>query len=284
VAKKYHSRILNHYKKVAKNNGLSPRSSMEDPVIRDSEIEFFLTEIDEVIKLKGDEISILEVGCGNGHLLSLLSWRFKKAKICALEFTPELYEQAKSRGLTNVEVRHGDCVESLQFEGPFDVVITERVIINIINRRDQNKALENIGAAMKIGGLYLLSESFMEPLREINQARQEMMLDQLNESGHNLYIGEMIVRWVAKFGLEEVHEHVKMARNHLSTHFFLTRVFHKSVMPEGGKGKYTHFSDFFEKALPPAVGNYSPILFRKFMKVREADPPGLIQGPPDQAE
>ena len=55
----------------------------------------------------------------------------------------------------------------------FDIIITERVLINLLSPKDQENALYNISKALVPGGSYLMIESFIEPLMKINKIRRE---------------------------------------------------------------------------------------------------------------
>jgi hypothetical protein len=92
-----------------------------------------------------------------------------------------------------------------------------------------------------------------------------MKLEALKESHQNKYLVEYQIEQFLKMGMKR--KTATRPFNYLSSHFFITRVFHKSNRPEGGKVKYTHFAKFFTHALPPAIGNYSPIQFHVFQKV-----------------
>ncbi len=259
--------ILNHYKKVAEKNGFAPTSSMEDQYIRQSEVDFFLSEISFFVKEKGECLNVLDVGCGNGYLLSLIREKFSALNLWGLEFTPELFDLAQKRNLCNTTIIHGDCRKEQYFTTlpDMDIIITERAVINILTKNEQEITLLNILKKLSFGGSYLLSESFEGPLEELNQACQEMGVKEVSQSYQNLYLGE----WIVPFLLSNnVHEErpKEYSNNFLSTHFYLTRVFHKAIRKEGTKVKFTRFCDFFREALPPAIGNYSPILFRVFKK------------------
>jgi 2-polyprenyl-3-methyl-5-hydroxy-6-metoxy-1,4-benzoquinol methylase len=259
----YEELILNHYRRIAKNCKDGANSTMEDQVIRNAEIKFFTMELKN--QFPEGNFSLLDAGCGNGYLLSILRQEFPKARLFGLEFTPELWEIASLRKLPKVEIINHDLRKNDWFsKKKFDVIITERVIINILDRKDQYTAIENLAAKLKVGGLYLHSESYRAPLEELNSARRENLLEEVEESYQNLYLKDTFAMNLKQYGLE-AYETV-VPENYLSTHFFVSRVFHKMVRPEGGKVKFSRFADFFEKALPPAVGNYSPILFCGFKK------------------
>ena len=259
----YEDLILQHYRRIAVNCKDGPNSTMEDQVIRNGEIYFFLEELRS--RFPEGSFSLLDAGCGNGHLLSILRSEFPKARLFGLEFTPELCKIAQDRKLSKVEIIHGDLKKDDWFvKKKFDVIVTERVIINLLDRKDQFTAIENIANHLKVKGLYLHSESYRAPLEELNIARRESLLEEVKESYQNLYLKDTFSLNLKQYGLEQVV--TKVPSNFLTTHFFISRVFHKMVRPEGGKVKFSRFADFFERALPPAIGNYSPILFCAFLK------------------
>jgi SAM-dependent methyltransferase len=260
--------ILKHYRQVAHANGLGASCTMDDPFVRESEIKFLEGEISRFLAERVDQesVTLLDVGCGNGHVLAHLSEKFPRLVCTGVEFTPELLALAQSRNLPRVSFVAGDCRLPDFVPGQFDIVFTERVVINILVHKQQFRALESIASKVALGGIYLMIESFREPLVELNSARQEMVLSPIEQSYQNRYLSEGHIKAMPRFGLDELP--AMIPRNYLSSHFYITRVFHKGVRPEGGRVKFSRLSNFFRQALPPAVGNYSPILFRVFRKAR----------------
>lgn len=238
---------------------------MEDPYVRDAEVLFVIKEIENFMKAAKRPLSILDAGCGNGYLLSVLCEKFPKHEFTGLEFTPELFEVASSRNHPNVKWVHGDVRKSHFPDNHFDIVITERVIINIRKSKEQYDALEALSKTLKHGGRYIMIESFKESLREINEARKEMGIEPLKESYQNKYIFEQQFALFEK-NLNLYRIESEMPANYLSTHFYVTRVLHKGLRPKGGKVKFSRFANFFTEALPPAIGNYATIKFFLFEK------------------
>lgn len=260
----YENLILQHYKKVAQNWGDGPMSSMQDQFIRQKEVEFILQEVGRFCQEVNPSPRILEVGCGNGYLLSLLNKNFPKAALFGREFSPELLSISLSRNLSGVDIEWGDCRLENFFPGPVDLLITERVVINILDRSHQEKALSNFSHLLRPKGRYIMVESFMEPLQLLNKAALEMCLNILEPSAHNLYLDENILQILPSLKMKEISS--LMPFNSLSGHFFITRILHESLRPKEGKVKETEFVKFFDQVIPSAVGNYSPILFRLFEK------------------
>ncbi len=265
--------ILKHYKKIAKNFGLSGSSTIQDPYIRSSELDFFVTEIRKIIKQKKCEnLHIVDLGCGNGILLERLVKEFPLCQFYGLEFTPELFDLAKSRELPNTKLIQGS-IKDPHALAPIlnraaDIIITERVIINLLSWKQQSLALQNISHWLAPQGSYLFSESFKEPWFELNTARRQMSLPPIEISKHNRYLNSKLPKYLREIDLIAVP--TTMPTNFLSTHFYLSRVLHPAIRPEGGRKKESHFTTFFNQALPAAVGNYSPILFYHYLKDRNS--------------
>lgn len=261
--------IQNHYKSIATNFGLSGSSTIQDPFIRKSEIEFFISEIRKIKQdQKNDKLSIVDIGCGNGYLLSELSKEFPSFTLHGLEFNPELCQLAKSRELPNAQIIEGSCKDPGALDNilsePADIIITERVIINLLSWKQQALALRNIASWIKDGGHYLLAESFKEPWFELNAARREMKIPEIPVSNHNRYLNHKLPKYLIELDLTRIE--TEMPANYLSSHFYLSRVAHSYIKPSGGRKKETHFVNFFDRAIPPAIGNYSPILFYHYIK------------------
>ena len=79
---------------------------MKDQTIRSAEVEFFCTEIDPLYE-KNHKLKILDVGSGNGYLLSVLRDKYPEALLYGVEFTPELHQLAIDRDL-DIDFIHGD--------------------------------------------------------------------------------------------------------------------------------------------------------------------------------
>lgn len=73
---------------------------------------------------------ILDLGCGSGHLLSLLLAHCPQATGVGLDFSPPMLEQARSRFANNprVELVEHDLDDSLPALGQFDVVASSFAI------------------------------------------------------------------------------------------------------------------------------------------------------------
>jgi len=253
---------LEHYKRIAENYGDKATSTIKDQFIRNAEVSFILKEIERYKKGLNRSLVVLDVGCGNGYVLSVLSEKFPDSQFYGVEFTKELFEIANARNLGNVTFLNGDCRDKNFFSKKVDIIITERVLINIFNPNERIMAIENFQNLLNKGGRYILIESFVESWENLNKARKEMVLDLIPQSPQNRYIDEGLIKTMGELGFSEING--VFPSNYLSTYFYLTRIFHHLFRPKGGKKEGSEFVKFFNEVLGPSNGNYSPIQFRVF--------------------
>jgi ubiquinone/menaquinone biosynthesis C-methylase UbiE len=203
----------------------------------------------------------LEIGCGNGLLLAALSERFgQRFVLHGIDFTPDLLALAKDRGL-DCDLRLGD-VRRLPYDTGFlDIVVSERVLINILDPAGQLAAFQEIARVLRPGGVMVAIEAFKTGLENLNRARAEFLLPPIPEPHfNNWFTGE---RWqsclAAGFSeFAQAQSEGLEPENFLSSHYFMTRFFHDLIKPPGGKLRNTELARFFAEALPP-VGDYSPL-------------------------
>jgi ubiquinone/menaquinone biosynthesis C-methylase UbiE len=248
-----------HYNHLAKVFQEGLNLSMEDEYIRKQEMLFLKREIKKIFQVKKN-IKIADFGCGNGSVIKELEKDFQESMFYGLEVNQSLFDLCKSQN-PNIKYFHGDMI-NFKFQEQFDCIFTERSIINILDAKKQDQAMQNIVKHLLPGGKYLMIESFKRPLRNLNSARKENTLPALFPSKYNRYLSEGWIRYLEKLGLKEISE----SSNLLSTHFFNARVLHPILRIKGATLKNSQLVKFFDQALPKGVGDYSPILFRVFEK------------------
>jgi len=263
---RYDEIIKKHYSEESKKTKDAPESTMLDQHIRQAEVDAIWGALAKIAPEFKGGLDALEIGCGNGYLLSVLAWKLPRVRFSAIEFTEELLEIAKSRKLKNVELAQGDCRNLAFPDESFDAVFGERVLINLLDAGDQEKALQEISRVLKPGGYYLMVEGFKEPYENLNEARAELGMATISMPHHNLYFSESAVEKLADWGLEPCD--LGTEPNFLSTHYFIARVLHEAVRTKDSKIHNTHFVKFFDQVLPRNTGNYAAIKFYSFRKAR----------------
>ena len=163
--------------------------------------------------------TILEVGCGTGVLARLMAEEHPAADILALDFSEQMIAAAKARPYPASRLRFavGD-VQSLP-HGRWDVVVTERMLINLQTWPSQQLAIEAIQARLQPGGSYLMCENSADGLEAINASRVAIGLPAITAPWHNRYLRTQELEAVAR-----EHWAGLKCEEFSSTYYFLSRV------------------------------------------------------------
>jgi len=108
---------------------------------------------------------ILEVGCGSGYGLELISKEFQPAELVAFDILPELVERTRQRRLP-VKLFVGNATDIKQPSEKFDAVFIFTVIHHV---EDWNHALKEVNRVLKPGGILLVNELNRKSLDRIER-------------------------------------------------------------------------------------------------------------------
>ena len=249
-----------YYRNLIANYPDGPQYSMRDPFIRASETRFIL---DQLTKRPVDQF--LDLGCGNGHTLEILSREFSGMDLYGCEMLPEQIQILSRKKIPRSHIVQHDLSQGLPFSMGFKAICLQRVLINLKTHRDQVDLLVQVCQKLERGGLLILIESFVAPMVNLNRARKEVGLDSIAPSDQNLYLRyPKLLDKLSRQGMRKLT--CEKTENYLSTHFFVTRVIHPLLRPSGGKVEGTHLVNFFVEGMGPGVGEYSPIKMLCFLK------------------
>jgi SAM-dependent methyltransferase len=108
----------------------------------------------------------------------------------------------------------------------FDIVISERCLLNLPSREDQWKAMRHIARVLKPGGLYLMLEGTLQGLRKLNDLRANVGLPPIPEASPDY-------NWFSnKFDEEEMLAVAStlfakvQSIQRFGTYYFISRVIH----------------------------------------------------------
>lgn len=268
--KEYEKKVMQHYTEVAKEEVDSPLSTMKSEYIRKKETDAIICAINKYKEKNKKKLTIVDIGCGNGYTIFTLSNLFPNEKYVGIEKNDDLRDIAKNREYSaDVNILQGDVRfidESLL--GTADIVISQRMIINLLDEADQISALENIGKIVKKAGMIILIECMQEALNTLNNARKEFDLQEIKPSFHNLYLRECMLNKLGS-DIYRIDDGVP-ASNFLSTHYYVSRVLHDVALNGKPFTRNSNFVAFFDELLGERnIGDYSPIKFYAFEKKGE---------------
>jgi SAM-dependent methyltransferase len=270
LQREYDEAIRKHYDSVARAHKDSPSSTMEDATVRAKETDCIERVIRGYASQRGAgaPLAVIDVGCGNGYTLSRLSESIPGNRYAGVEQNDLLRAIATQRlTAAGVQVSPGDLRnrDSLPSEH-FDVLICQRVLINLLDPADQRLALGNVVDLVKDAGVCVFIEAFQSGLDNLNAARTEFNLSPIPPAHHNLYLEDgffdhdRLEPWQPPDGA--------IARNLFSTHYYITRVFHEAMLTATSTSfiRNSHFVQFWSRALPDAIGDYAPLRIGVFRK------------------
>lgn len=260
----YDKAIQDHYDKIAAEYGDSPTSTMADAITRRIETDAIVGFVRLATSSK--DLAIADVGCGNGYTLAELAQHFPDARLTGFEQNAAMRSIAEKRfSGSGVRVFPGDIRNSKFVNGQqFDCIVCQRVLINLLDPRDQKMALDNLVAATKLGGRLIFIEAFTSGLARLNTAREEFGLPPLPAAEHNVYLPDdfFVDASLAPFSSPDWH----VSPNELSTHYFVSRVLHPALLGARPFVRNSEFVRFFSEALPPAIGDYTQLRILAFTR------------------
>ena len=251
--------ILEHYRKQAEAHHLTPASTMADETTRDLEISAILACLEHAVGASESDKRVLELGCGNGYLLQVVRERYPQLQLVGADYSPDMVSLAASRELAGCEIRREDARALTFASQSFDVVITERCLINLLEEQDQMTALGEVARVVAPGGFVILIEAFTDGLATLNKARDELGLPPNEVPYHNRWFEKetFVSALATHFRPVEAGAGSSLPpRNFLSTHYFASRVLYPAVT----KREILYNTEFvkFFRFLPPH-GEFAPI-------------------------
>lgn len=223
-----------------------------DPLGEDLEL-FFL----EKHFLDGEKVC--DIGCGNGRTILHLARQKKKTEFYGVDFAEGMIDIAnkmkKDANVDNVHFLRVDATEDLKnvFDFKFDKVMTKRLLINI-KGREKFRAVENIRSILKEGGVYVMTECFIEPLQRINEIRKQLSLDEIKVKHFNEYLSADFLEEIS--GSFEIEKTLDFE----SLYYFISRIFN-AALSQGNPDYHAPINmlalDLIKKGISPIEG-YSP--------------------------
>lgn len=181
-----------------------------------------------------DGMKILDAGCGNGVAAIELARRFQ-VDITAIDYAADMVEAASQTAATTplvgaIQFRQGDVTKLCDLPGDFDLIYTERVIINLPDWETQSSAIRELVGLLRVGGVYAMIENSQDGLDKINDLRQRVGLKPVVAPWHNRYLKDDEIRTLGLPGVT-----LENVIYHSSTYYFLSRVVNAWLAAREGK-------------------------------------------------
>ena len=177
---------------------------------------------------------ILDAGCGNGITAIELARRFP-VEITAFDYAAEMVDAA--REMANRESLLGSirfCTADVRNVGnlprDFDLIYTERVLINLPDWEAQKDAITQLTGLLRPTGTYAMVENSQDGLDKLNALRERAGLKPVVPPWHNRYFRDAELETITLAGV--ILERVIF---HSSTYYFLSRVVNAWLAARDGR-------------------------------------------------
>lgn len=276
------SEIKDHWSSMAAKFGKQLYATTKCPTIKLLEIAALRRAIARKWNAS-DMFDILEPGCGNGVNCIALADAFPRACFKGSDYVPEMVMAARQlavevggiAGSPTCNFVIGDVMTGAP--GKFDVIFTDRCLINLNTIEKQKQAITGLASNLKPGGMLLLIENCKQTHASQNTLREVVGLEPRKAVDYNLFFDE-----------PEILNHVRGLALHLegiedfgSLHDILLYVLVPAI--NGGEIDYHHpiieAGTKIAKELPNAFGAYGQNRLYIFTKPGASEEP-LPANPP----
>jgi SAM-dependent methyltransferase len=213
---------------------LGETAGTQDLILKQLEERAILGEIDpakfrprQILENKWQRRGILEIGCGLGRLAGMVAERVREAEVWATDTSEAMIQGALDSGVCNVTFRTGD-VFSLPSGVQFDLIYTERCLINLGSWAAQKGTIDAISARLTTGGKFIMCEHSADGLAAINTERARLGLPTLKAPWHNRYIFDHEIASVSSMDLVKC---IPFS----ATYYFLSRVVNAALAAKEGR-------------------------------------------------
>jgi ubiquinone/menaquinone biosynthesis C-methylase UbiE len=229
-------------------------------------------EIEYLGRYLKDNIKILDVGCGNGYSTLTLASKYASS-FTGIDFTREMIIQAKDiqhkfTVKKSVKFYTGD-VTQMQFNNEeFDIVISERCLLNLPTKDEQWQAIREIARVLKPDGKYLMLEGTIQGLQQLNILRSTFNLDPILDADprYNWFSNKFDEAEMIPIVMKSFPELEHIQR--FGMYYFISRVIHPLLMaPEQPKynAKINEIAKLIATHIPnfEDIGHVALFIFRK---------------------
>lgn len=161
--------------------------------VTDNDVHRRILETKTLVDLIPEGSSLIDIGCGSGW--GTRQFSKKSGLTTGIDFSEEMIEAAiTKREETETDAQTDEHHISYQIEDIrttniielFDVAVSQRCLINILDRDMQYAAIRNIHRKLVSGGLYLMLEGSADGRERLNSARVQAGLDAMPDVPFNL--------------------------------------------------------------------------------------------------
>jgi ubiquinone/menaquinone biosynthesis C-methylase UbiE len=244
------------------------RATTDDVHLRDLEVTATIATLRELLPAGA---TLLDAGCGDGYATLAIASALPGIRAVGVDFSAQMISLAnghlsRSPALAGrVSFTEGD-VTRLDLVAPgqqFDVVLTERCLINLGSYDRQRTAFSQIARRLVPGSHYIAVENFVEGQENMNAARASLGLPPIEIRWHNTFFTEETFTAAAR-----PHFEVVAFRDFASSYYFATRIVYSKICQTRGEPP-DYQNEIHRLAVNlPSSGRFSPIRMAVLRRLR----------------
>jgi ubiquinone/menaquinone biosynthesis C-methylase UbiE len=223
--------------------------------------DFILSRIERAFlcEMIPNAARVLDVGCGNGASLIQLG----QERGCfgvGIDFSSAMVTEARvniaSAGLDKrFEIHEATLPPVPDKYGLFDVVYSQRCLINLRSPDEQCVAVQSVASVLKPGGKYLMIECSIDGSERTNVVREQVGLKPIDPPWHNLFLKEQdVASWGTADLIFEKLVHLS------STYNFLSRIVYAKLADQKNEPlRYDSEINVLATRLPRDIGEFGPV-------------------------
>lgn len=252
--------IKDYWEARAKEYANSTQATTNDVYLRKLEISTIVETIEEMALPENS--TVLDVGCGDGYTTLHVAKALPELRFLGIDYSENMIRtasrqvsaQPEMEGRVSFKVGDATDLTAVCNDETFDVVTTDRCLINLNSLESQTRAIAQIAARTRPDGYYLAIENFVEGQDNMNALRRAVGLPDIPVRWHNLFFRESDFIAAA-----EPFFTVVSFKEFSSSYYYATRVIYSAMCQmRGEQPDYEH--EIHQMAIKlPWTGQFSPI-------------------------
>ncbi|MBI2256397.1 MAG: methyltransferase domain-containing protein [Proteobacteria bacterium] len=188
--------IRRHWQNWAVSFGKDLRATTKGQTAKMIEIAAIGRVVDMARTALARPLRILEVGCGNGFNCSWVAQTHADCHVTGIDYIPEMIEAAKQRqaedGIDTSRLTYlvGNALELDNLTEQFDVIFTDRCLINLNSWGLQERAYRRMASLLGDGAFLATIENSLEARERQSQLRTAMNLSDRPIDKFNTFIAD----------------------------------------------------------------------------------------------
>jgi SAM-dependent methyltransferase len=170
----------------------------------------------------------LEIGCGTGDTARLLVRTYPRLDLLAVDNARGMLLEASKAPFPAARLRFRLFDALALPQGRFDLIVTQRMLINLPTWELQKRTLDAIAERLAPGGRYVMCEHAQGGLDAINETRTQLGLPVIQAPWHNRYIRHQELADVRGMALIET-------RCFSAEYYFLSRIVNAKLAQDRGE-------------------------------------------------